>query len=70
MNVEAYSVVEFCRRHGIARATAYNLWKRGEGPARMKVGRRTLISADAAAEWRQRIERQTGAPAILPRRMC
>jgi len=46
----------FCWEHGISRSHFYNLLKRGKGPAIMKVGRRTLISADAAAEWRQRME--------------
>jgi hypothetical protein len=31
----------------------YKLIARGEGPAIVKVGRRTLISAEAAHEWRQ-----------------
>lgn len=46
----------FCREHGISRAHFYNMLKRGDGPAIMKVGRRTLISAEAAAEWRRRME--------------
>jgi hypothetical protein len=39
----------------------YNLLKRGDGPAIMKVGRRTLISAEAAAEWRRRMEASADA---------
>ena len=53
----AFSIPEFCRRHGISRAHFYNLSKSGHGPALMRVGRRTLISAEAAAEWRRRMER-------------
>jgi len=53
----AFSIPEFCRRHGISRAHFYNLSKSGNGPAVMRVGRRTLISAEAAAEWRRRMER-------------
>jgi hypothetical protein len=52
----ANDVDGFCREHGISRGHFYNLLKRGEGPAIMKVGRRTLISAEAAAEWRRRME--------------
>ncbi len=52
----AFSIPEFCRRHGISRAHFYNLSKSGDGPAVMRVGRRTLISAEAAAEWRRRME--------------
>jgi hypothetical protein len=47
----------FCREHGISRAHFYNLLKHGDGPAIMKVGRRTLISAEAAAAWRHRMEK-------------
>ena len=52
----AFSIPEFCRRHGISRAHFYNLSKSGHAPTVMRVGRRTLISAEAAAEWRRRME--------------
>lgn len=52
----AFSVLEFCARHSISRSTFYN-----EVNARrlqvMKVGRRTLVSVEAAAEWRKSAER-------------
>lgn len=51
----ARSVATFCRAHDISRATFYNLFARGLGPAVMKVGRRTLISTDAAQAWRERM---------------
>lgn len=57
--MQAYSVAEFCAAHGISRATFYNLLKRGLGPRIMKLGSRTLISTEAAAEWRQRMEAAT-----------
>jgi predicted DNA-binding transcriptional regulator AlpA len=52
----AFPIPEFCRRHGISRAHFYNLSKSGGAPAVMRVGRRTLVSAEAAAEWRRRME--------------
>lgn len=52
----ALGVANFCTRHGISRALLYKLWKRGEGPTRLKIGRRTLITVEAAAEWRKRME--------------
>ena len=52
----AFSIPEFCRRHGISRAHFYNLSKSGDAPVVMRVGRRTLISAEAAAAWRRRME--------------
>jgi len=56
----AFSIAEFCRRHGISRAHFYNLWKTGEAPRVMRVGRRTLISTEAAAQWRRRMEEAAG----------
>jgi predicted DNA-binding transcriptional regulator AlpA len=53
------SVPAFCRDHGVSRSLFYRLLKEGQGPRLTKVARRTLISAEAAAEWRARMERQT-----------
>ena len=48
----AYSIDEFCAAHGgITRQHFHSLMKRGLGPRTFKVGRRTLISRRAAAEW-------------------
>jgi len=64
----AFSILEFCRRHGISRAHFYNLSKSGNAPAVMRVGRRTLISAEAAAQWRQRMEEPASeAPSRIPK---
>ena len=52
----AYSIDEFCRPHGICRASFYNLQNRGEAPRTMKVGARVLISVEAAADWRRERE--------------
>lgn len=52
----AYSVLEFCAAHSISRAHLYNLIRRGEGPTLMHAGKRTLVSAEAAAAWRSRME--------------
>jgi excisionase family DNA binding protein len=50
------SVAEFCHQHGISRGTFYKLIKEGLGPKTAKIGRRTLISQEAAAAWRRRME--------------
>ena len=63
MSKSAFSPTEFCDQHGIARTTLYTLIKEGRGPKVIKVGRRTLITSEAAAEWRQRMERETAARA-------
>ncbi len=54
--MKSYSVSDFCRAHGISRALLYKLLRDGRGPRIMKVGRRTLISQEAAEEWRRRME--------------
>lgn len=59
MDTNAFSIDEFCEAHRISRAMYYSLEKDGNGPRLMQVGRRVLISAEAAAEWRQRMEKAT-----------
>ena len=51
-----YSVLDFCREHGISRGLFYSLLREGRGPRIIKAGRRTLISQEAAEEWRRRME--------------
>jgi predicted DNA-binding transcriptional regulator AlpA len=64
METQSYSVPAFCAAHGLSRAMFYVLLKDGRAPAVMKVGRRTLISAEAAAAWRRRMEVETAAPRV------
>lgn len=52
----AYSVPEFAKAHGLSRAHFYNLLRDGKAPKVMYVGRRTLVSREAAADWRRRME--------------
>jgi hypothetical protein len=54
-----YSVAEFCKAHHVCRSKLYVLWAAGKGPRFFKIGARTLISRDAAAEWLRGLE--TGA---------
>jgi predicted DNA-binding transcriptional regulator AlpA len=57
----ALSINEFCRAHGISRAMFYKLEKQGLAPRVMHVGSRRLISDEAGAEWRRRMENQAEA---------
>ena len=57
-NDRTYTVTQFCKTHHISRSMFYKQLQLGEGPRLMHVGRRRLISNEAAAEWRQRKERQ------------
>jgi hypothetical protein len=53
-----FDVPEFCEAHRICRATLYGLWREGLGPARVKIGRRTLIPRTAANEWLDKLARE------------
>ncbi len=55
----AYSVDAFCRAHSISRSMFYALLRDGQGPRLMKIGARTLISREAAEDWRWARERAT-----------
>ncbi len=61
MGKAAFSVAEFCRELGISRGFFYQLLKDAKGPKTMKLGRRTLISCEAADDWRKRMESATHA---------
>jgi predicted DNA-binding transcriptional regulator AlpA len=51
-----YSVAEWCQRRGICVATFYNKLKCGDMPKIIKIGRRTIITAEADEAWRIRME--------------
>jgi len=53
----AYSIETFCRAHSISRSKLYAMLRVGEGPRLMKCGTRTLISVEAARDWRLARER-------------
>lgn len=66
---DALSIQEFCRRYGgISTALYFKIAREGHGPRVMKVGIRTLISREAAEEWRREceaavsLERHDGPP--------
>ena len=52
-SVDAMSIKEFCKRHGISESWFYQLQREGKAPRTIKIGKRTLITPDAAAEWRR-----------------
>jgi hypothetical protein len=56
----SFSLDEFAARHGIARATLYLLWRRGEGPRFFHCGSRRLISVEADREWVRAREQAAG----------
>lgn len=64
MHKATATIPQFCDAHNISRTHLYELIKQGKGPRLMKVGRRTLISTEAAADWRRDMEAATGALAL------
>ena len=60
----AYSIPEFCRAHSISESFYFQLQTEDRGPAVMRIGRRTLISVEAAQAWRaqQEAAANQGAP--------
>ena len=58
MEKDAFTIPEFCTRHGLSRSLLYKQWASGEGPERMLVGDKVLISFEAAARWRAACEQR------------
>jgi len=58
---QAFTVDEFAEAFRLSRATVYNMWRDGAGPAKMRVRGRVLISRAAAEKWRQQLESQPAA---------
>ena len=58
----ALSIPEFCEAHGFSEGMFYKMKKQRLTPREMKVGTRTLITFEAAAEWRA--EREAASVAM------
>jgi predicted DNA-binding transcriptional regulator AlpA len=58
-NLDAFSIPEFCRRHGFSRGTFYNLKKLGQGPRETHIGKRIIITREAAAVWLRKQEQKS-----------
>ena len=54
-DADAFSIGEFCRRHGISPQLFENF--RDERPTSFRIGTRVLISREAAVTWRRERER-------------
>ena len=60
MTHQAFTVAQFCAVHGnMSRTLFYDLLKQGRGPITFKLGRKTLISSHAAADWVKRMESES-----------
>ena len=61
-DADAFSIGEFCRRHGISVQAFYKY--KDEMPAMFRVGSRVLISREAASAWRRAREQAQAAELI------
>ena len=53
MNDNFLTIAEFCAKHGICRATFYNMRGRGEAPATARRGRKLIVTAEAERVWEE-----------------
>jgi len=53
---KAYTIDDFCKVYSISKSFFYKLMKDGRAPQIMKVGKRTLVSSEAAETWRKSME--------------
>lgn len=60
---EAFTIAGFCKAHGISKGMFYILLGENRAPETMLVGRRRLISREAAEKWRERMTRITSRKA-------
>jgi hypothetical protein len=51
---DAYTILEFCKRHRISVSTFHKLRKEGRGPELMWPGSQCRITREAAAAWREK----------------
>ncbi len=52
----AFTIPLFCKAHHLGRSQYYELKKDGRAPVEMTIGRKKLISHEAAADWRRLME--------------
>jgi hypothetical protein len=53
-----FTIPEFCEAHRFSQAKYYEMKREGWGPAEMIVGRRRMVSFEAAERWRRAREAQ------------
>jgi len=63
---QTMTLAEFCRDHKLCRASLYKLWHKGIGPRVIKIGRKNLITVEAAEQWRREREQSMPTGQALP----
>jgi hypothetical protein len=51
-DLDAYSIAQFCARHGLSIQSFYKFKAQGLMPDTFRIGARVLISREAAKRWR------------------
>jgi hypothetical protein len=64
MDKDADDIPTFCHRHDLSRSALYNAWKAGRGPRIMRIGRKVLITREAAEAWRRERECASEQPEV------
>jgi hypothetical protein len=64
VDAAVYSVQRFCDSHKVSRTHLYKLWREGRGPSFFWLGDQKRITAEAAAEWRARMQADSDAQAL------
>jgi hypothetical protein len=62
-DIDAYSIAQFCARHGLSIQSFYKFKALGLMPDTFRVGMRVLISREAATRWRAASEAREKATA-------
>ncbi|HZW20241.1 hypothetical protein [Noviherbaspirillum sp.] len=60
MSKPVFTIRQFCEDHDLSKAFFYKLVRNGLGPKVLKVGRRSMVTTEAAAEWRAAMQERSG----------
>jgi hypothetical protein len=60
---DAFSILEFCSRHGLSTGLYYILKRKGKGPRELRIQGRILVTKEAASDWRRARELETSETA-------
>ena len=55
----AFSVNQFCEAYGLSRSSFYRMLREGLAPAIIRVGRRVLVSIEAARDWERTMQKRS-----------
>jgi hypothetical protein len=67
LDIEAFTIDQFCLAHGISKRHFYDLKNAGKAPRLMQIDRSIRIARDAAADWRREREAEAAARNIKPK---